>query len=250
MANSKITDLPDIGTPAATDVLYVVGTPGGTPTDKKVQIQNLRGKSVDNPSDFIVANGAASAFDYEFEGQTSSLPSGWSWVNQGTSVYTETMGAGTIVPQIASGDHWRIIVRSLSGAPSTWLATAKIQGICTNGQAYLGSIILRESSSGKFVAYSIYNINRIYVEKWTDENTYSGAASSDIIGYDYPKYLRVRKNSSSSWDFEASMNGLAWAPSDAAYNVSSFCTPDQIGFGLSATGSTSAAGSIEWLRVR
>jgi hypothetical protein len=41
MADAKITAFPEVTSPATTDVLPIVTTPGTTPTDKKVQMGNL-----------------------------------------------------------------------------------------------------------------------------------------------------------------------------------------------------------------
>lgn len=150
MPDFKIHDLPDIGTPAATDVLYVVGTPGGTPTDKKVQVQNLRGKSVDSPADFIVTNGAASAFDYEFEGATTSLPSGWSWLNQGAATYTEALGAGVVAVPTSAGYNWRGLVQTITG--TSWLATCKLTMAGVSAADLYFGMLLRESSSSKLLS--------------------------------------------------------------------------------------------------
>lgn len=41
MADTKLTALTELTTPATTDIVYGVATPGGTPASKKIQIANL-----------------------------------------------------------------------------------------------------------------------------------------------------------------------------------------------------------------
>lgn len=38
MADSELVDLPDVPTPALTDIFYIVTDPGGTPADGKVTL--------------------------------------------------------------------------------------------------------------------------------------------------------------------------------------------------------------------
>lgn len=195
-------------------------------------------------------------YDYEFDANSSSLPSGWSWVNQSTSTYLEKFGGGVIAAPGVSGIQWRGLVRAIP-AGSSWLVTSKY-GFMTRAANESGAgIVLRESGSSKFVVFYMYELNstthEFYVYKWTNNTTASaGFAGPVIVTAWRPRYLRIRKNSSSSYDFECSEDGLAWYAVASAVDVSSFITPDQVGFMAynSDGGAYPWQMSIEWFRVR
>lgn len=221
------------------------GTPwvhAPTPADAPVTIDTLWGGDLGS--------------DYEFDANSSSLPSGWSWVNQSTSTYLEKFGAGVIAAPGVAGIQWRGIVRAVP-AGSSWLTTAKFGFMTKAGNESGSGIVLRESGTSKFVVFYLYvnnpTVHDIYVYKWTNNTTASAGFAGPIAVTTWrPRYLRIRKNSSSSYDFECSEDGVSWYAIASAIDVSAFITPDQIGFMAynSEGGGVPWQLAIEWFRVR
>lgn len=197
------------------------------------------------------------ADDYEFNNTSSSLPSGWSWFNQGTATYAEADGAGLITEPGKTTENWRGIVRAIP-AGTSWTATAKLS--CSGRfqtDTYDMALILRESSSGKIQELDRYSHSTItngacYVNRWTNSTTYSAspAGATPVHGrFDSILYFRIKKNSATSYDFLVSPDGLGYHSILAANDVSAFMTPDQIGFGLNSRNNVPSTVACHWYRV-
>jgi len=205
--------------------------------------------SIDDPTDAYWSGGDL-GFDLEFDANTPSLPSGVGWVNQDSSTYTERGGAGTLARATQAGDHNYLLTRSLSGAPSTWLLTAKFSVVGGAGNFIDGGLVIRESGSGKFMSEVMRNYATVVIFKWDAPTTFNAAPVTLAVPTLQTFYLRIRKNSSSSFDFEESHDGLFWRTVTAAYNVGAYITPDEYGFEM-LNGSGEAAGvSCHWMRLR
>lgn len=214
---------------------------------------SLSRQHVDDPASWEPAN----SYDYEFDshaiGGTSTLPPGWLWVNQGTATYNEQYGAG-VINLLAQGStyDWKMLVQPVTG--STWTATCKLFGAGYT-TSYPAVMILRDSSTGKFLQFMMYtdSNNTFYLSDWTNPTTYSGVRvqTSNIYGgvSGVLRYLRVKKNSSTSYDFSVSPDGRCWVQLATANNPTAFLAIDQIGFGSSAFTSPISVG-CEWFRVR
>lgn len=219
------------------------------------------GIGIDDPTIFASVFGAANADDQEFDTSgsgTSSLPSGWSWVNQGTATYTERGGAGVIAGPAAAGINWRGIVRNIP-AGSAWTATVKRKAITQTANEHAHGIVLREAATGKLLTFYWYEIStdttvngqRHYLVTWTSVT----GGSAVVVGPLYvrpvgqPPYMRIVKNSATSFDFQVSYDGLAWTTIVAAHNPSAI-TYDQIGIMGYCSGTMAWQTAIEWYRVR
>lgn len=188
-------------------------------------------------------------FDYEFNASSSSLPSGWSWINQGTATYQENYGAGLLVGTTQSGENYRGVVESFAGAPSTWTLTAKMDFAIGNTQSSGGGLMLRESSSGKFYIFGMNYFLDVQLNHWASTTSVTGTDVTTNVAMT-PSYFRVIKHSATSFDFLYSTQGTAWTTAIGAYNAS-YCVPDQIGFGVDANGTTYTPQlACNWLRVR
>jgi hypothetical protein len=198
-------------------------------------------------------------FDAEFDraGLNTSLPSGWSWVGQGSATYEEQYGWGSIVtPGYASGtgyQHW-MVVRSLPSA-ATWTATAKIAGTFPkSGTATAASnptLLLRESASSKFVTLEPRaHTPAMYVITYTGPTAGAAVLSSGAwVATLAPQYLRFARTATSTYVLSASMSGSTFTP---VYTWTSSFTPDQIGFGAAQEIGPLVAGvaHCDWLRIR
>lgn len=188
--------------------------------------------------------------DVEFgRDNVSTLPSGFSWVNQGSATYGERFGSGEIYEPGSTGGI-RMVVKSLpAGWSEMW---CKYSAIAVS--APLVSLVMRDSGSSGLVNLQTY-INSgapmFQAAKYTDPQTYnsafgtltiSQALNSDIVA-------RVIKNSSSSYDFKVSQGGANWLTVASSADVSAFMTPDQCGLGVHASStSVPALVSFKWLR--
>ena len=63
-------------------------------------------------------------------------------------------------------------------------------------------------------------------------------------------YLRIVRNSATSFDFKVSVDGITWLTALAAQNFSGFLTIDQAGFGLQANNNHAAAAACHWMRFQ
>lgn len=216
------------------------------------------GSRLDNLSEFNGAYGSGfTTFDQEFDAAagTTSPPSGWAWVNQGSSTYLEQLSAGTISAQTGSGTNYRMLVRSLSGANSTWVATTKLLTTGQIGGSYqLTGLLLREAGSGKFVVLHQQNVSNVEIGYWTSPTVDSSHPVSAVgfQGLGTAFYAQIKKNSSTSFDFLASGNGVTWSTVLSAYNITGVLgfTPDQIGFGINNINSASGQVGCDWFRLR
>lgn len=207
--------------------------------------QIFSGNSIDNPAMWSADLG----YDYEFEAVSSSLPSGWSWINQGSSTYTEQYGAGKIHVPLSGGVHVRGIVQSMSGWPSSWDAIMKLTGSAGINDVTSVCMILRQTSNGHIQIirwFADHFLDRVTADDfdWT-----SAAGLNQQQQTSVPQYFRIVKHSSTSWDLAASADGITWYYIIAATNISSQIVPDQIGFGSYAQGANMDI-AAHWFRVR
>lgn len=185
------------------------------------------------------------------------LPSGWAWVNQGTATFTRTKGRGIITePTLGSGNQLRLIDRAIP-TESTFEATVKLAGRVWPPAGTFGHYIsLRDSVSGKIVTFGMNGAGASTWAfgrwDWTNASTLSAASlstvSDAVLTY---RYWRIRKNSATSWDFEASQDGTVFDTVSAAHNVQTFLgtAPTHIGWGLWRNNVLTSA-SCAWFRVR
>lgn len=191
-------------------------------------------------------------YDYEFSGSGSTLPSGWAWTNQGTASYSErgTLGTGVLtVP--SSSLNLRVITRSLP-SESTWTAIAKLR-MAKSATNYNGAgLVLRASGSGKILSYALGNDAAVAGALWDSPTAFNaGFGTNQPIQHpDGVLYLRIKRNSATSFDFAWSTDGIVWQQTISAYNPSGFLTADQIGVYAENRSSVDIEVGIDWFRVR
>lgn len=200
-------------------------------------------------------------YDEEFDGSGSSLPSGWSWVNQGDATYDESLDLGSVFSAYTGGttsgsanERHRMIVRGLP-SESTWDAIAKIpQGLARVGSWHRIGLVLRNSSSGAYWGFwrsmeGSDQFAKVQINSWSAINTYGGSQPIDRTYTDFPRYFRIRRNSSTSYDFHVSTTGKSWFPILSAHDPSGV-GPNQIGFGFGCNDSQGLFVDLDWFRVR
>lgn len=199
-------------------------------------------------------------FDQEFERVDfpTTPPSPFIWLNQDASiqVYKENFGAGVLshLGSVATGDVWRMIARSLTGAPADWTAYARISWAGNAATYSLAGWQLRESSSGKFLAMHKWN-NSDTVE-WARWNSYTSV--NTVINTNYKVHdmgkgaiWRLKKvGTTYTWGYSVD-EGITWFDIMVNYDLSPYFTPDQICFGMNNTTiGLKSEMAVHWLRVR
>lgn len=209
----------------------VVVADGGTGASTAAGAQTnlgVAGNRVDSPPS------APNAADYEFEATATSLPSGWSWVNQGAASYDESLGAGvitTVADNLSAAPAWRGIARNLP-AGSTW--TIKTKMTLTAMQGTVGTFAglgLRESGTGELsIIYLRAQPSHYGVSRYSSPSAFSAdvAAQAGRVTSPASMYFAIRKNSATSFDWMVSHDGIGWLTLAAANDSSAFFTPDQL----------------------
>lgn len=249
---------------AGTNITIVQDAPGDPVRISSSGGGGGAGPSVDVVSDYNDVFGSSfTSCDQEFDrtGSPTTLPSGWSWVNQGSASFVERFGAGLVRHPGAAGDDVKGAVVSLSGAPAAWRAVAKLGMAKRDTNYFDAGLMLRESASGKLVTFVHIStgtaadssvINVFGVSKYNSPTSYNSGFGSRYRAASLggPLYMAIEKVSSSSWKFEVSPDGIAWFTIMSAIDVSSFITPDQVGFGASMVGSQPGDIACHWFRLR
>lgn len=211
-----------------------------------------------------VVNLTTVSYDYEFDAaDTTSLPSGWSWVNQGDSTYREVASMAALYALSSGGttsanETHRMIVRSLPGG-SAWTAVGKIPsvfGYPAGGDYIRGGLVLRDSAGGDYVFFgrkisTAGDVANVAVDYFSSLNTFSSTQLTDVLS-DVPRYFKITKSSATSFGFAVSANGVGWVNHVIGYDpTADGLSLDQIGFLASGpSAGFDVMMEIDWFRVR
>lgn len=274
-ASGEIAAITEKASPVSADLILIEDSEASN-AKKRVQVGNLPGggsgggekgslyAGMDNREYFNEVHGPDEGYDEEFDATNStSLPSGWAWVNQGTATYIEHFGYGRIDWEGGGGDqNWHIVKQALDEPTFTVYAHVWYQrnGSGSSSDSYGPALIFRDSGTQEFVPWVVSWVgsggsagqSQLYVSKYTNPTTYGGSTFSGPH-HTWPRavvhwYYRVRKNSASDWDFAYSADGGCWFEFATGIDVSSWCDPDEVGFAVS--GAPSCHMGFEWIRVR
>lgn len=178
---------------------------------------------------------AGLTYSYEFQGNGTTLPSGWSWTGQGSSTYNEGKGVGAIYNPGATPISG--IYRALPTAPFT--LTAKLHhSYLANSTNYMKSGLFLTDLT-KAMLFSFGGDAGYYgsasggtagtaVEYYSTLSTFSSANLSWTAVSDM-KYMQIVYTSSSSVAFKFSADGVQFITAISGVNVSTNFTPTQIG---------------------
>lgn len=204
--------------------------------------------TVDDPA---LWPGHADDEEFDRSGPVGSLPTGWAWVNQSTSTYVERFGVGAANMAAGGADEWRAIVRAIP-AGSSFTATFKAPVVLRLSGSTMPSrgLVLRDSATGKLTAYHQTQADETVVDHYTNPTTFSSRPGDIVSVSRAPNlpYMRVVKNSATSWDFAVSADGVSWLTTHTGINIGSHMAPDQIGAGVNNRTNPIALG-LDWYRV-
>ena len=197
-----------------------------------------------------------SVLSYEFNAlNTTSVPSGWAWLNQGDATYYEDNGSGTLYnPNSGSSspDDVSAIIQPITFSyPFTvWASVSLGLGL---GNYCSAGIVMYASGSGQLTAFALGTGPTFFTygwSQWTDPTTFSSSGGQPTPG-PLPnfRYWRVIFTSESDWELDLSDNGYAWWQVVTGYDPSGFETGfDHLGFFADANGGGDSYCSLQWMR--
>lgn len=219
-------------------------------------VTGTRRFGMDDPTAYSDALGADEGFDQEFDGSGASLPAGWAWFNQDTADFVQQFGYGAISNTGgADASDVQGAVMDLEG--NEWTADMHLSAVSDDATGYSGMVVLRDSASGGLVMLGMFSpleddTPELYLIHWDDADGTNevviGGPYTFTPGLSHDAIFRVVKNSNTDYDFQVSPTGGPFIPLATAVDLSTYISPDQIGFGLNTEGVGNVA--CEWLRVR
>jgi len=214
--------------------------------------------------DFPFADGTKLYYAYEPSALTSgtSLPSGWSWVNQnpsgqGAGSFTESGGFGVLdIAWSDANDHVRSLVRSTAGWPSTWKAYTRLTVASSWADSMHFGFTLRESATDKVVTYGCALLTggplfKTVKTVWTNSDTYSSEGYAYLHQPTFDIFLALTRDSSNYFTMHTSLNGHNWYKAVNADNPNAHWTSayDQFGLHLQASNSSPMSMAISFFRI-
>lgn len=228
------------GAPAHAASAYVVNAP--TPYDRL--------PTYDDPW------GGNRGYDYEFQGDsTGQLPGytyngttyNWTWLNQGTSTYSEAWGAGVMdIPGSASTNIRGVYLPVLPTPPFT--VTAKIQGIAHSSNFSKYGLMLT-NGTGVYAceAYGTTQETCVCVEYYSNLTTFSSAPFAAIAVLYPAAYFQFVYSSTAQVTSLVSTDGRNWA---SLVTGSMAFTPTGVGIMADSENSFLVNVSVQFFRVR
>ncbi|WP_373202691.1 DUF7257 domain-containing protein [Mycobacterium marinum] len=191
---------------------------------------------------------------------TAVPDTGWSSVNAGSSTFTTEADAMVLSSPSDVSSNYHLRVRTLSPASNYsiefYLDMTAID--IGSGDAWAMGAVLRESSSGKFLAFeqivssgSFANGAVLRAGKWNGYTSFNSAYRSkyvQFLSHGVPHLFRFRDDGTDRY-FDFSYDGRTWLEFHKVGRTD-FCTPDQFGLGVFnlATGKIASLG-IRSLRI-
>lgn len=176
---------------------------------------------------------------FQFNFIDPTTPS-WAWVNQGTATITSSNRKEFLMQPAGVGVTYALRVVAPPTAPYT--ATAALQFNKGQNVGYCqGGIVVGDSGSSDFIVMSVCAGDIIQIAKWTDGVTFS--ASYIDINWLYTGVLLFRlEDTSTEYVFYISTDGDNFIEVFRVSNTDFLASADQIGFGLNADVTNTAAG--------
>ncbi|RFZ11176.1 hypothetical protein DSM43518_02016 [Mycobacterium marinum] len=187
---------------------------------------------------------------------TAPPSSGWSAVNAGSTTWAANKDAMLFTAPSDGTGSYHLQVRTLTPS-SNYTARFNVELTAMDAastDAWVMGIVLRESSSGKFLTLELIVSSSAFgsgavlrAAKWNGTSSFSAAYKSRYVQFlsgGIPNWLQFRDNGTTRY-FEYSHNGVDWVTLHPVGRTD-FCTPDQIGVGVF----NAATGFTNYLRLR
>lgn len=169
--------------------------------------------------------------DYNFTATSSSLPSGWAYLNSTANLtYQEMAGKGTLMYAGGAFSYVRGIYKTLPGGFTQ--ATFRFSGMTFNTGSDDLIFFIQDSTSTKVIDLAFRSSGTVVLHRFNSPTSFSAQTTINWPAGFISGYVRIVKNSSSSWDFQY---GTARGAFVTLFNfdVSSFTSAiDRIGFGF------------------
>lgn len=246
---------------AAGDLIVASGSGAVTNLAKGSALQVLRVNAAGTALEYAAPTGSSlvspddvpaspDAWDYEFNGTTTTIPTGYGWVNQGAAAWNEEKGAGTLLaPSNGASVNMRIIDKAIPTGTS-WTVVGKFTLMGTSGIINSG-LCMRNSVNGKIVTFGHrQNGSVIRALHFTNTTTFNVQITADInVMPGHTFYLRIKKNSATSYDFAYSGDGVYFWDLITGVDVAATSgTLDKLGIVCEPENSAAAGLSCHWLR--
>jgi hypothetical protein len=190
----------------------------------------------------------ASAYDYEFNATTTSLPSGWSWMNQGSATYDEVYGGGVLYHPGAGTYNIKLLMQEVP-PDASWTLTAKITFTAIDINYIMPGLVLYDSSSTASALLTCRHGQMVSLSLWSNPSTFASGVVN-ITPLVAPQYFRITKASSTEYTFEVSADGIGWYTVIENYNITWLVDPTHFGFGVMRSVASPVAVTCHWFRVR
>jgi hypothetical protein len=240
-----ITSTPS-GSPVTASCIRGAGSSTGAPAHSSGAIVVSGPTPADIPPSIDDIWGGNLGYDYEFNGDTTTLPSGWSWDNQPTgATYTEAYGKGSL--WVPNNSGWASFSQALP-TQATWSAYYALRLNCNLNNTTMGGPMLAESG-GTYISFNLRSNNSIYTDTISPLTSTFGNGDINSLSWETHSrvFVRVTQNSTTSYDFDVSNDGINWSAVTTAYNPSTAFTR----IGLAVSSNAGANGIIiDWFRVR
>lgn len=189
-------------------------------------------------------------FDYEFNATTASIPSGWSWLNQGTTTYSEGSGSGVLnLP--ASSDNVRGLTQPIPTAPFTITSKIILDTPLFTAAYFNAGLLLTDGTKCILLGIGSNVGNSINVASYTTPSVFNATVAGWYAMEINPMYLRIVYTSATNASFLVSSDGVGWSTVVGAVNLQGTygLTPTAIGW-YGDTPTVAIAASCQFFRVR
>ena len=240
----ELTDTPDSYLGQGTKVVAVKAD--GSGLEFVTNSGGSDGTTYENPIDLPPTS--PHAMDDEFI--DTVMDSKWSWINQGTSAWTENGRYGAM-DLVSGGDHTRLLVQEAPAGDFTATAKLTIFGAKLNYHAF--GLCLYNSANSRRIIYGKCNRSGyagIHAIKFSTNTTYSsdpylvGGWDTNFI------YVRIRKVGI-SYSLDLSVDGDFWWEifTESISNFLSAISHVGVGYFRNNTNGVTYKGRCDWFRV-
>lgn len=162
----------------------------------------------------------------------------WQWFNKGNVVETRTNAGVALSTAATSGDAVRIKKQLLPSG--TYGFVCGFIPNLINQNFRLCGLVLRESSSGRFISFTLRGDGNLEVAKWNSETSFNGDYTAWFYGPMPPVFFFKIEDDGTNRIFSVSSDMVNFSLIFSGSHTD-FCTPDEIGLALDANNNSGGA---------